>query len=187
MDVQADEAGLRPDPSVTAIVERPVTDSQGQLFRDAYPTYADTDKIPAVGRRTARAGPGPVAPGPGCHRGAGRGGRRCDARSREGRSHRHEQHGQPERDPDDDAPPRGQLADRPAGEPGLDRERHRHLPDRHCRLRGDRHHVDRPLLGEHRGGGKASDLRGRSRTPTAPRRSSSSVPPRSMSAPVGPR
>jgi hypothetical protein len=54
MDVQADEAGLRPDPSVTAIVERPVTDSQGQLFRDAYPTYADTDKIPAVGRSTAR-------------------------------------------------------------------------------------------------------------------------------------
>ena len=54
MDVQADEAGLRPDPSVTAIVERPVTDSQGQLFHDAYPTYADTDKIPAVGRRTAR-------------------------------------------------------------------------------------------------------------------------------------
>ena len=39
-----------PDPSATAVVERPVTDSQGQLFGDAYPTYADTDKIPAVGR-----------------------------------------------------------------------------------------------------------------------------------------
>ena len=50
MDVQADEARLRPDPSATAVVEQPVTDSQGQLFRDAYPTYADTDKIPAVGR-----------------------------------------------------------------------------------------------------------------------------------------
>lgn len=48
MDVQADEAGIRPDPSATAIVERPVTDSQGKLFNDAYPTYADTDKIPAV-------------------------------------------------------------------------------------------------------------------------------------------
>ena len=48
MDVQADEAGLRPDPSATAVVERPVTDSQGKLFNDAYPTYADTDKIPAV-------------------------------------------------------------------------------------------------------------------------------------------
>jgi hypothetical protein len=56
MDVQADEAGLRPDPSATAIVERPVTDSQGRLFGDAYPTYADTDKIPAVGHSTARPG-----------------------------------------------------------------------------------------------------------------------------------
>jgi hypothetical protein len=58
MDVKADEAGLRPDPSATAIVERPVTDSQGQLFGDAYPTYADTDKIPAV--RGTAAGPGPA-------------------------------------------------------------------------------------------------------------------------------
>jgi hypothetical protein len=57
MDVQADEAGLGPDPSATAIVERPVTDSQGQLFRDAYPTYADTDKIPAVGHSAARPSP----------------------------------------------------------------------------------------------------------------------------------
>jgi hypothetical protein len=57
MDVQAGEAGLRPDPSVTAIVERPVTDSQGQLFGDAYPTFADTDKIPAVGRRSSTPGP----------------------------------------------------------------------------------------------------------------------------------
>jgi hypothetical protein len=58
MDVQADEAGVRPDPSATAIVERPVTDSQGRLFNDAYPTYADTDKIPAYsGPRAARRGP----------------------------------------------------------------------------------------------------------------------------------
>jgi hypothetical protein len=57
MDVQADEAGLRPDPSATAVVERPVTDSQGRLFHDAYPTYADTDKIPAVGHRAARPRP----------------------------------------------------------------------------------------------------------------------------------
>ncbi len=47
MDVQADEAGIRPDPSATAIVEQPVTDSQGRLFNVGYPTYADTDKIPA--------------------------------------------------------------------------------------------------------------------------------------------
>jgi hypothetical protein len=58
MDVQADEAGIRPDPSATAIVERPVTDSQGRLFNDGYPTYADTDKIPAY------SGGGPVRPGP---------------------------------------------------------------------------------------------------------------------------
>lgn len=57
MDVQADETGLRPDPSATAVVERPVTDSQGQLFADAPPTYADTDKIPAVSRRAAAPGP----------------------------------------------------------------------------------------------------------------------------------
>ena len=56
MDVQADEAGLRPDPSATAIVERPVTDSQGRLFNDGYPTYADTDKIPAY------SGGGPARP-----------------------------------------------------------------------------------------------------------------------------
>ncbi len=54
MDVQAGEAGLRPDPSATAIVQRPGTEGQGQLFRDNYPTYADTDKIPAV-----RGGPSP--------------------------------------------------------------------------------------------------------------------------------
>jgi hypothetical protein len=57
MDVQADEARLKPDPFATAVVERPVTDSQGQLFGNAYPTYADTDKIPAVGRGTASPGP----------------------------------------------------------------------------------------------------------------------------------
>jgi hypothetical protein len=58
MDVQADEAGIRPDPSATAIVERPATDSQGRLFNDGYPTYADTDKIPAYsGGGPARSGP----------------------------------------------------------------------------------------------------------------------------------
>src|SRR3984957_8004515 len=57
MDVQPDEAVLRPDPPATAVVERPVTDSQGQLFGDAYPTYADTDKIPAVGRGAPSPGP----------------------------------------------------------------------------------------------------------------------------------
>jgi hypothetical protein len=58
MDVQADEAGIRPDPSASAIVERPVTDSQGRLFSDGSPTYADTDKIPAY------SGGGPAPPGP---------------------------------------------------------------------------------------------------------------------------
>ena len=58
MDVKADDARLSPDPSATAMVERPVTDSQGQLFNDGSPTYADTDKIPAY--RAA----GPVRSGP---------------------------------------------------------------------------------------------------------------------------
>ena len=79
MDVQADEAGLRPDPSATAVVERPVTDSQGQLFRDAYPTYADTDKIPAVSERRPQPRPRPARwlRVPGGRRGAGRGRRRA--------------------------------------------------------------------------------------------------------------
>ncbi len=53
MDVRADEAGLTADPSATAVVERTGSQGQGQLFHEAlaYPTYADTDKIPAVGRR----------------------------------------------------------------------------------------------------------------------------------------
>ena len=62
MDVYADEAGLTVDPSATAVHERSGTAGpgrsqdqdrgQGQLFPDAlaYPTYADTDKIPAVGK-----------------------------------------------------------------------------------------------------------------------------------------
>lgn len=58
MDVKADDARLRPDPSATAMVERTAADSQGQLFKDGYPTYADTDKIPAY-----RA-PGRVRSGP---------------------------------------------------------------------------------------------------------------------------
>lgn len=63
MDVQADETGLLPDPSATAILEGPVTGRQQpvtgghqpvtggrqqQLFADSYPTYADTDQIPAT-------------------------------------------------------------------------------------------------------------------------------------------
>ena len=80
MDVQADEARLRPDPSATAVVEQPVTDSQGQLFRDAYPTYADTDRIPAVVAPRGVAGTFPLAPRPGRSRGPG-GGRRRVRRS----------------------------------------------------------------------------------------------------------
>jgi hypothetical protein len=59
MDVQADEAGLQPDPSAAALVDRPTTVGQGQLFRDSYPTYADTDKIPAVRSYSPRPGPAP--------------------------------------------------------------------------------------------------------------------------------
>src|SRR6185437_1863191 len=53
MDLQADEAKIHEDPHVTAVFERQAasadpTTSQGQLFSDAYPTYADTDRITAV-------------------------------------------------------------------------------------------------------------------------------------------
>jgi hypothetical protein len=60
MDVQADEAGLRPEPSATRILPSQGREGQGQLFADAYPTYADTDKIPTVnngGRRGYRSRP----------------------------------------------------------------------------------------------------------------------------------
>ncbi len=62
MDVQADEAGLSPDPFATAVFQRPPgREGQGQLFSGdlAYPTYADTDKIPVVhdgGRGRGRGG-----------------------------------------------------------------------------------------------------------------------------------
>ncbi len=53
MDVHAEEAGLTAaDPSATTTYERSDPAGQGQLFSEGltYPTYADTDKIPAVGR-----------------------------------------------------------------------------------------------------------------------------------------
>jgi hypothetical protein len=53
MDVSAEEARLQPDPSPTATV------AQGELFRDNYPTYADTDKIPAVRSHYPPPGPAP--------------------------------------------------------------------------------------------------------------------------------
>ncbi len=51
MDVHADEVEFTADPSATTVMRRSGSEGQGQLFPDAlaYPTYADTDKIPAVG------------------------------------------------------------------------------------------------------------------------------------------
>ncbi len=72
MDVQADAAGLRPDPHATAVFPqapagvpppqsgRTQPSMQGQLFADAYPTYADTDKIPAVTPAQSGGRPGPA-------------------------------------------------------------------------------------------------------------------------------
>jgi hypothetical protein len=52
MDVHADDAMISPDPSATAVFERPGSGGlQQQLFADASPTYPDTDKIPHVGKR----------------------------------------------------------------------------------------------------------------------------------------
>ena len=51
MEVHPGEVGPGADPSATAVVQRAGLEGQGQLFPDAlaYPTYGDTDKIPAVG------------------------------------------------------------------------------------------------------------------------------------------
>ncbi len=56
MDVQTDQAGLQADPFATAVVPRPVTGGQGQLFSDGYPTFADTDQIPPVHHGARRSG-----------------------------------------------------------------------------------------------------------------------------------
>ena len=68
MDVHADEAKLTAaDPSATEAIPAVTTSfarsgpaGQGQLFPEAltYPTYADTDKIPAVGTERVRGGSG---------------------------------------------------------------------------------------------------------------------------------
>jgi len=63
MEVHPGEVGPGADPSATAVVQRAGLEGQGQLFPDAlaYPTYGDTDKIPAVGGSKRRAsGPGPA-------------------------------------------------------------------------------------------------------------------------------
>ncbi len=63
MEVHPGEVGPGADPSATAVVRRTGPEGQGQLFPDAlaYPTYGDTDKIPAVGGRSRRPdGPGPA-------------------------------------------------------------------------------------------------------------------------------
>jgi hypothetical protein len=48
MDVKADQRERQADPFATAVVPQPDVSRQGQLFADAYPTYADTDQIPAA-------------------------------------------------------------------------------------------------------------------------------------------
>jgi hypothetical protein len=67
MDVQASDTGFRPDPAVTAVVPAAGNIGQGVLFHEAlgYPTFGDTDKIPAVSgaRGGRRGGGGPRAPG----------------------------------------------------------------------------------------------------------------------------
>jgi hypothetical protein len=68
MDVHAEEAGLTAaDPSATTTYERSDPAGQGQLFPEAlaYPTYADTDKIPAVGRGRSSTRPDPDRSGSG--------------------------------------------------------------------------------------------------------------------------
>jgi hypothetical protein len=48
MDVKADQRERQADPFATAVVPQADATRQGQLFADAYPTYADTDQIPVA-------------------------------------------------------------------------------------------------------------------------------------------
>jgi len=58
MAMEVHPGDVRPDAdlSATGVVQRVGPEGQGQLFPDAlaYPTYGDTDKIPAVGGRNRR-------------------------------------------------------------------------------------------------------------------------------------
>ena len=159
---------------------------QGQLFRDAYPTYADTDRIPAV-----RGAPhtGPDRPGgSGCWwclvalavlaAGTALGLVKAGIIDKKGPSN-------PSATPD----PRSRHDHRPegtAGHPDLDRGRHGHLSDRDRRLFRDGGHDHRPLLGEYRRRRTAPDLRGHH----PPRQLAEGDPPREPqvdSARAGPR
>ncbi len=53
MDVHTGETRVRSDPSATAVVPAVGDQGQGQLFNEpgGYPGFADTDQMPAVGRR----------------------------------------------------------------------------------------------------------------------------------------
>jgi hypothetical protein len=64
MSVQAEDSGPHPDPAATAALPVVPDPGQGVLFHDAhgYPTFGDTDKIPAVTQGRARGRAGPRAP-----------------------------------------------------------------------------------------------------------------------------
>ena len=66
MDVKDDQVWAGPDTAATAVVPMPRTTAsavtgagQGQLFSDASPTFADTDRIPVVGTGRRTGGPDP--------------------------------------------------------------------------------------------------------------------------------
>ncbi len=48
MDVHADRAGVGAEPVTSVLPSQPPGGTQGQLFGDSSPTFADTDKIPVV-------------------------------------------------------------------------------------------------------------------------------------------
>ena len=151
----------RPDPSATAVVERPVTDSQGQLFSDATRRTPTPTRSPPYRPPARLARPGPLAPDPGRPRGPGRGRRRSDARTGQGGRHRQERDGEPQDDRHDDRTTRPRrVVEGAARDPGLDWVRLGHLQGRHRRLRGDGRHDDRPLLGQHRRHRKAPSFAG---------------------------
>ncbi len=206
MDVHADEAGVTAaHPAVTAAHPAVTADSsttttyqpsnpagQGQLFPEAlgYPTYGDTDKIPAVGReRTPRAaGPGRwlrvavvlvavAVLAAGAALGlvkAGVIGKNTGNGSGTSGDAQHQ-------------PPGGPFLVVPAPHGGRHGRRHGQLHRRHRRLRGHGHHHDRTLLGEHRHRRQEADLRGHFAARLQPSARSCSGRPRWTWEPAGRR
>ena len=176
MEVHPGEVGPGADPSATAVAQQAGPEGQGQLFPDAlaYPTYGDTDKIPAVGGRSRR----PDEPGParwlrvavavvalaviaaGTALGLVKAGVIGNGNVNGGGSGTS---GAPPAHHSSATNPKTPLLER-----DVDRSGHRLLQHRRAGLSGHGYHDDGTVLGEHRGRGPAPQLRGHPRARDEP-------------------